>query len=190
MYQTNKNGQTFLHFVAKYSTAGMAKSVIAILPSGMANRLSVIRDKGSKLARDLSEPGLKRDYIDQAGSYHVDFYHLEAPPKVLIFYSTKNRQAPESEDGEQTDAETEKDCVENYFIERNFPCKVIKDPTATEVFSTITDSQTEDFSGLLVFVMSHGEKGLVSVEGDPGYLLVQDLITHMCQSPKPKVSPD
>ena len=59
--------------------------------------------------------------------------------------------------------------------------------------STITAAQTEDLSGMIVFVMSHGEKGLVSVEGDPGYLFIQDIITQMCCSPeytagKPKVS--
>ena len=94
-------------------------------------------------------------------------------------------------DGRKPDAEAEKDCLEKFFKERNIQPKVFKDPTAQQLFSGIQAAQTDSrLSGLVVFIMSHGEKGIVSVEGSPDYVQLQDVITDMNRGPavsKPKV---
>ena len=122
----------------------------------------------------------------------TQFYPLPTPPRVLIFYSTKDRLSPEETvDGHKPDAEAEKDCLEKFFDERNIQPKVFKDPTAQQLFSAIEAAQTDSgLSGLVVFIMSHGEKGIVSVKGRPDYVPLQDVIIHMNRGPavnKPKV---
>lgn len=82
-------------------------------------------------------------------------------------------------------------CIKEYFDFRQFPCTVTKDPTSDEIFNVISEAQAKaNISCLIVFVMSHGEKGLVEVNGTPGYVPVQDIITQMCRGieDKPKVS--
>lgn len=167
------------------------KSVVCLLPRQTALKLSLVQDKKEKTARDVADYGLKRDWLDQVGLYPEELYPLQTPPRVVILYSTKGRLSEEPGNAEKTDAETEKDCVLSYFAERNFYCTIKKNPTAKEVFSSITACCADDsLSGLIVFVMSHGEKGMVSVEGSPNVMMVQDIITHMCINTdgKPKVN--
>lgn len=120
---------------------------------------------------------LNRNSLDQAESYSTDFYHLETPPEVFIFYSTKGRLS------KNIDAEAEKVCVEKYFTERNFPCTAKKDPTSADIFMAISAAQGRSrLSGLVVFLLCHA--------GDSNVMAVQDIITLMCRCTKnkPKVS--
>lgn len=114
---------------------------------------------------------------------------MRTAPRVLIFYSTKGR-SESADEGDQTYAEQERDCVKTYFTARNFSCVVKKDPTENDIFSNISKAQADgSLSCLVVFVMCHGEKGLVSVEGTPNYLMVKDIMMQMCigTTGKPKV---
>lgn len=157
------------------------------LPREMAASLSKLKNKEGKPAASYDRFNKMRDWLDQRLPHSVEFYHFPVPPKILIFYTT------ESENEEQKDWETEKNCVEAYFAERKFPCFVEKDPTSEKIFSAISTAAADaSSSGLLVFVLSHGVKGMIAAAGSPGYITIQDVITHMCSAGsvvgKPKVS--
>lgn len=98
------------------------------------------------------------------------------PPLVIIFYSTENR----SFDAPELNAETKSNCVKDFFQGRNYPCKICKDPTEEDIFSTITEatSGSGTLSALIVFVMTHGSKGLMCVKGGK-VVEVRSLISHM-----------
>lgn len=182
LFSADNSGWTILHLTAKLGTTKAIDNILRALPRQITPRLSRKKDFEGKMARDWVEDSLKGDILDQVGSYPLNFYHLNTPPQVLIFYATKNRQSSEAEGGPAVSAEAEKDCVENFVIERGLPYSVRKDPTADDMFSEISKAQAdESLSGLVVFVMCHGEKGLVSVEGRPDYLMVEELITQMCR---------
>lgn len=187
--------RTFFHWTVECGSAETVKNVLTVLNRQTALKLTAMQDYSEKTAADLADSDLKRDYLYQAGSY-INFYILEKQPTVLIFYTAKNRQRYESPDGHIADAEVEKDCVENYFKDRNIPYTVKKDPTATDIFSSISDAQADrDLSGLMVFIMSHGKAGIVQVEPDDKlkepYVLISDVMAQMCHETlvgKPKVS--
>ena len=165
------------------------KDIMSHTPRLLSRKLTLIRDSDNNTAADLADEfTLKKDYIDQAGYCNTKFYHLEAPPKVLIFYSTKERLG--GPDG--SDAETEKNSVENFFAERNFPILTVRDPTSEQLFSNISSAREDaGLSGLIVFIMSHGTRGLIqlSTEGKESVLRVDDIISHMnsFDRGKPKV---
>lgn len=177
-------GDTYLHLAARSASAVTMKGILAILPKLTTVYISRMPNTKGRMAHDVAKSERIRRYLETGGSYPAEFYPLQTPPQILIFYSTKNRQSSES------GAEEEKDCVEQYFVENNFPCTVKKNPTEADIFSGISAAQDDSsLSGLVVFVMTHGQKGLVSVEGDPDFLMIQDIITHMCRKTanKPKV---
>jgi hypothetical protein len=200
MFEKDFGGRTFLHYVSYEhywqkqwggsirNMSDVMKDLASFLPRRMMKDLSDIRDCDGKTARDLSiRFSLTRDYLDQAGSYQVDIYPLKTAPHVLVFYSTTGRQFGDSD---PHGAEKEKECVENFFTERNFPCSVEKNPTADRMFSSISKAQKDSsLTGLIVFVMSHGQNGMVAVEGCPSHIKVDDIINSMCQATagKPKV---
>lgn len=111
-----------------------------------------------------------------------DIYALNFPPKFLVFYSTRDR------DG----AEKEKDCIEEYCSDRQIMCEIVKDPTKSHISQTILSARNVDLSSLVVFVMSHGKNGEISVEGCDGYpeyIKADDIISDMHRGTegKPKV---
>ena len=166
------------------------ESLLAEIPIQMALKLIEVKDRNRKTAAALASPGLKQDLLNK---YYqaARFYHLETPPQVLVFYTTKGRLSEETVDGHKPDAEAEKDCIERFFIEKNIPCEVFKDPTAQQILSGITAAQTDSsLSALVVFIMSHGEKGVIFVEGCPNFITLQEVISHMnrgAANGKPKV---
>lgn len=185
-------GKTFLHHAAQEPITKVEK-VVKALPRQVAGQLLPMRDNSGSTARDMAKTDLHCDYIDQIGSYPVDFYPLHSPPKVLIFYSTKNRQSLELLDGHRADSLEEKDCLQEYFIQRSIPFQIKKDPTSQEVFSAISSAQDDrTSSGLMVFIMCHGKEGVVEVAGpdEHNHLLLRDVTTHMCRQMqgKPKVN--
>lgn len=165
------------------------KKIIAVLPRQAALDLSRVRDKRQKLVSDLANYGLARDWLDQAGFYPMEFYPLFTPPRVLIFHSTMNQRPSESaEHGAENKVKT----VEEYFRKRNFLCVVREDLTAEEIFSSISTAQSNaHLSSLVVFLIGEGEKEVMKVQGEPGYVTTQEIITHMCchtnTNGKPKV---
>lgn len=186
LLHVDAKGRTFLHYAARQKLSELTK-VLPIIPKLILPKLLLVQDKDGKTARDVSKCLAATRCLDRA--MLLEPYILKTAPKVLIFYSTKNRTESEMGDG-KTYAEKERDCVKEYFASKNFPMVVKKDPTAAEIFSTISNAQDdENLSGLVVFVMCHGEKGLMTVEGEPDYLLMQELISHMCRQVdgKPKV---
>lgn len=186
-------GSTLLHWAAKSGSEAVVKDIITLLPRRLVEKLASMKDEEGKEPVQRTEAySLKRDYIHQAGSYPPQFYHLETAPKVLIFYTTKNRQPVDYPDGSKQDAEMEKDYVESYFRQMNFRYDVKKDPTAHEIYSIISTALADQsLPGLIVFVMTHGQNGLVSVNegGGETFMMVEDIITHMCRMDggKPKV---
>lgn len=157
------------------------QKIITFLPRKIALKLSLIEDKDRKGACDLSWfNGLKKDLLQQVGSYSLDFYNLETPPKVVVFCVTTTRHS---------DAVREKECVEHFFRERAFPCDVVENPTSAEIFSTIFNATQTELSGLIVFFMCHGQSGMLRV--DDSSIKVQDIIdcmsTPKALKGKPKV---
>lgn len=188
----DNNRQTFLHHAALYGSAEFMRDIIAALPRELALDLSRVRDMEEKRARDRTGVGLLRDYLDQAGTFPTDFYHLLKPPTVLVFYMTKERQTSDSD----TDAEAEKACIEDFCTENGFPCTVKADLTAEDIFSGIEEALDDaSLSCLMVFVMSHGSKGLIQVSTDEtsttDLITIKDITFHMSlrYREKPKVSP-
>lgn len=188
--------RTFFHWAAKCGSPDHIRNLLNALPIQTAVRLSLLRDQNGKTVRDLSEKDMVRDYLDQAGSFPVEFYFLESQPQVLIFYNTVNRQPFESEDGHVADAEEERRCVEEFCRDRNIPCKATKDPTVHDIFCGIKSAQKETaVSGLMVFIMGHGREGIVQVRRDDKSGIEHASIKHILTSMtceelkgKPKVS--
>ena len=186
--------QSFLHTVVQRLSVETVRDIISSLPRTLALKLSLVEDNYGRIVRDVAAYGPAKDHVVQAGEFHTEFYQLETPPQVLIFYMTEKRLAVESCNGHNPDAEAERDCVEKYFLEKNFPCLVKKNPTADEVFNTILNSVTQagsNLSGMIVFYMSHGSKGVlqVSVKSDRKEITVSE-ITHFMTDKlpdKPKV---
>lgn len=184
----DNDGQTFLHAAAKHSSTEMIRSILTILHREVALNLAKLQDNSNRVPRDYCN-GLKRDFVDQAGSYVIDFYPLDKPPAVLIFYNTNDRHTQEL-DVHTADAEAEKDCVYKFFTDRNFVCHTRRNPTAGDVFSAISHSQNdENLSGLIVFIMAHGHKGVISLKGHSECVPLNHIISYMCVSTaaKPKV---
>lgn len=187
---TDTDGRTFLHTAAFSGTAAVIHSVFTVLPKSISIKLTKVKDNNGQTACDISRVDENRDWLHHAGSYQQGIYDLITPPRILLFYSTKGRQT-ETMGLMTDDAEAERKCVEAYFQEREMPCIVTKDPTADQLMSTISAAQADETaSGLVVFLMAHGEYGLVNVEGDPGFIYLQDIITHMGKgmNGKPKVN--
>lgn len=196
LFTVDFNRQTFLHTAAanklsmssQTSTAvdenisvEMIKKIISVFPRRMALKLSLIEDENQSTACDLARFGLKRDILHQMGSFSLDFYHLETAPNVWVFCDTKTRQSY---------AVKEKECVEDFFRKRSFPCNVQENPTSADIFYAISKAAEAELSALIVFIMCHGRNGIVQVD-EGGYVVVQDIITHMCDQTaltgKPKV---
>lgn len=186
LFCQDKKKRTFLHWaVCEHNWPEITKNIITTLPKRIIQELSVVRDVYKKTVNECATDPVIRGYLEEVGV--TDTYHLQIKPKVLIFYSTKNRQTS----ARVNDAWEEKECVRKYFSERGFPCTEKRNPTAEEIFEEIS-AATEDessLSGLIVFMMSHGGKGLVAVEGDTGPLSIHEVIAHLCLRTvyKPKV---
>lgn len=200
--QEDSNHENFLHWTVKVSSVEIMKNVVDTLPRELGAKLKSLVNKYGKTASCVddfalkwglvssTESELKTDYLLQIETYKpTEFYFLLTKPKVLIFYSTEERMSSPTSDGRKTDAATEKNHIEKYLKDRQIPYVVVADPTEDEMLKSITkcvhDGHT---SSLVVFVMSHGEKGVVKVKGQK-YLPVRDIITHMCVGTegKPKV---
>jgi hypothetical protein len=202
----DKLSKTFLHVAAEQGSSEMMMDIVAVLPRTLAQQLCLCKDYSGRTPNDASTPYdeekkqpfspdhvLSKDHIEQAGSSPVETYLLLSLPKVLIFYNKIGRELQHTTEGEKTDAEKEKDCVEKYFAEKNVPTLVIEDATKADVLSIIgdvRDSMKE--TCLLVFIMAHGQKGQVIVSGEnnePDYLSVEKIMNHMCKNTegKPKV---
>lgn len=182
----DENGQTFFHHAAAHGSVNMVQQINTKLSKESAKLLRRTQDKNDKRAEALTD-GLKSDYVNQVGAGVQEFYLLETAPKVLIFYSTKDRQDPEKKFG----AEEEKTCLENYFTKKKFICVIKKDPRIEEMLSAIAEVRDDsNLSGLIVFIMSHGGKGYIEIEGGRGYITVQEIMNHMCENTagKPKVN--
>lgn len=184
--------KTFLHYaLEKNGTPELVKRIISLTSVEMLSQILKVPDWSFKTALDSIPNPSTRKYLKEVCLAHSQSqYHLESPPTVLIFYSTKNRQTRFGETSAD-DAEAERECVERFFLDRRFPCRVKKDPTSEDIINGIREAQDDqNLSGLIVFCMSHGEKGLLLVEGNPNYILVQDIMTQMCchTEHKPKVS--
>lgn len=194
LFSKDRNEQSFLHYAI---LNGSVKAIAGILSSkvwdsspakrDLGRELSQIGDINGKRARDLcrhhSESELVGDLLDHLGSYPMDCYILKTRPEVLIFYCTEDRFGY---------AEEEKNWVKNYFEVRDYLCTVKRNPTGVDIEDAITHALNQiDLSGLIVFVMSHGLKGLVQVKGTPRYIPIQTIVQHMTGSEKeiPKVSP-
>jgi hypothetical protein len=208
LFSIDEFKRTFLHLAAEQGSSETAKQIMAVLPRSLALRLSLYEDYLGRTPCDVEtacaamrgqpysdDDILRKDYVDQAGSFSQEFYPLVSLPKVIIFYSTTNRLSGPSTDGKETDAAAEKDCVEKYFTHRAFPTIVIKDPTKNDIYSIISDvADNMQETCLLVFIMTHGMKGLVivkgNVEGQCDYLTIEEIMKHMCRKTKgiPKVS--
>lgn len=199
----DSEGKTILHIAMNAGSDKILKYINQALTRPLSRKLAMVEDNEGKTAvttddhssmwhADLDmdlNPDLKRDHAHQAGAYSQDFYYLNAPPQVVIIYGSKNRQSTDAQGLRQNDAEMEKYCIEAFFKGREFPCRTVKNPTAEDVFSSISAVVKDGVSGLIVFLMNHGEKGLISVEGSPGYMTISEIITHMSSgtSLKPKV---
>lgn len=191
LFSKDYTGQTFLHLAASSASPASIIAILSALPRQTALDLSKAVDNKGRTARELAQSDKAREYLDQAGKYPVEGYHLPTAPQVLVYYSTRNRQTLEFS------AEMEKHCVEKFCAAKNLPCSVKRDQTADQILADISEVQADDnLSGLVVFIMSHGMNGLVSVEGSvegagPDFLPVYDIVTQMCcnTSGKPKVSP-
>lgn len=186
MFATDSDGDTFLHIATQNaSSADIVRHSISSLSRLAARKLAeLVNDKYE--GTSLESHGLERDWLDQAGSFPLDFYPLPKPPRVLIFYTTADREMGDKNNG----ANAEKKCVERYFEERNIHYESIEDPTTEVIFSTISAAQAHsDLSGLIVFLMTHGEKGTVRLGKNAEIVSVQHIITHMCcrMNDKPKV---
>lgn len=186
----DRYGEVFLHAALSHDgwTMNAVKKICSILPRDLALELAVIQDQENKTAFDYFEDPKMREYIMHI--YVGDSYPLRTPPTVLIFYSTTDRQTQYGKEVVD-DAEAERVCVEKFFTNAEFPCRVKKDPTADELLNEIAQTQyAENLSGLIVFCMSHGERGLIGVKGNPGHILIKDIMIEMCRWSKglPKVN--
>lgn len=148
----NDEEETFLHVAAECSSVETIRKISRLLPRDSAFMLSQTEDTYGRIPRDVTDDDLKRDILDHAGSYYSAFYYLKTPPQVLILYMAEDRVG----------AEEERECVEEFFLHRNFPVCSVRDPTADEVFSSIRKVTPADSppSGLIVFAMMHGQSGM------------------------------
>lgn len=190
LFQQDNRGETVLHKAAQLGTLEQVRQ-ITTFQRKLIKKLSESVDNQGRVARDLATEPLKADYIDQIGAMVVEFYHLEMQPKILVFYSTRDRETHFAS-SEETDAEEEKNCIIKHFEQRGLDCIVKQDPTQDVILTTIEEAkQGDDVSGLVVFCMSHGLKGAIQVEGTDNFMYVNDIIHHMQLDfvEKPKVRP-
>lgn len=186
----DRNKQNFLHHVASQSS-NQLKEVLSRLPKEVAAVLAVMEDSSRKTPKDLAKGRMRQEYLDQAGSYPVDFYHLPHFPLVLIFYTTVHRLSEETFEGKIYDALEEKQNVEKYFIERSIRFKSFRDSTSSDLQSNIrAAAEIPHLSGLVVFIMCHGAEGVVTLADQDRPLEINKIMNYMCHpesAGKPKV---
>lgn len=146
--------QTFLHLSAEHGSVETVQKIIDAIPRSLADWLLKMKDESDMVASSYTG-GTKQECLELGNSSPLKFYHLSAPPEVLIFYSTMRR------DG----AEDEQACIVSYYEERGIICGIRRDPTQDEIFSAITEAKTENVSGLIVYLMGHGKEGFVEIKG-------------------------
>lgn len=171
-------GSTVLHVAARWGSDEFVRDLIYSLNRDHSERLSAIRDRNHKTPIEWTSYGLKQDYLHQAGSILPKIYPLNAPPTVLIFYTTEDRPG----------AEDETAVVVNYFQEKGIHCVDKRNPTVSGVFESISNA-TENVcvSALVVFLMSHGKEHTAAMKD--GAIGIGEVISHMCDSCRDKQIP-
>ena len=172
--------RTFFYYLCERHSSEKVKQVLFVLPYETAAKLSALEGTDGRTPQFWC----KFDLNEAIEVYTVSskVYQLKTAPRCLIFYSTVGR--------DDTHAKEEKDSIIQYCEEKSILYKVVTDPTEDTVYSSLKAAQSdENLSALVVFILSHGQKGIISVAGDPNYVVVESIITHMCLGTegKPKV---
>ena len=136
-----------------------------------------LRDLSSKTPYDYAKEYRVRHLLEWS-SRQDGFYYLPTPPKVILLYSTENRDGADSE------------VMALDKVLPRFNINVIKrlNPTKITIVNTIRESQREDMTGLIVIIMSHGIQGAICASD--GDISIQEILQTMCSPTiegKPKV---
>lgn len=182
IFTGNRKGQTFLHLLAE-TNDWRNLQCINKLPRDMIISLCHKKDHNNQTAADLTTDTFSRVQLKHAAADSINFYHLLTPPQVLIFYCPDNNGVflgPKLPQKADQRSENITNTLEKYFTSKNYPCSVFRNPTATEIFSSISAATDgSNIAGLMVFLLSQPFDGVLRVKGIPSFVSVDDLITQM-----------
>lgn len=187
----NHQHQTFMHVAASQASEDtMAQIVQALsaLPKAIAVELADAKDSEGHTALDLArgsstDSDKKMDWIHQIGCCNVNFYYLGSPPGVLVFY-----RLPKALGKERDDAIKEVNALERYFTGKKVSIDIMKDFTVEGLIMQMWQCATVE-SGLIVFILSGGEDGVIEADGKSS-LTAKEVMSQMCSvtNGRPKVS--
>lgn len=172
-----KNDATPFHMLAQRGDCDRLQKLLDSMDDQMRNDMMSLKDINLKTPYNYATEYKVRHLLEWS-SRQDGFYYLPKPPKVIVMYSTDDR------DG----AEQEVDSLEKALPKFRVKPIMRKDPTKNTIVDTIRQSQIEDISGLIVIMMSHGVQGAVCTADDD--ISIQEILQTMCSPTidgKPKV---
>lgn len=94
-------------------------------------------------------------------------YPLVAPPRVVVFYSDTDRPG----------SDTEKESFIRMLPRFGIEPQVVLNPTEKDVYDIIRENQTGELSALVVVIMTHGDRGTVTVKN--GNMPIDSILMQM-----------
>ena len=175
-----RNGDNLLHLAAEKPLLEHAKIILNTLDKTMAHRLASSENNDGKKPSEISKTPAISQLIEDALIPASNTFTTDAPPTVLIFYSTVDREEYEEEMNT---------LCQMFTKSRIFP-RVYQDATSEQLEMEIKwATERADLSSLLVTVLSHGSKGCVKLRDKT--VEISSIVSIMSAAPlanKPKVS--
>lgn len=175
MSRCDKDGNTILHLATMADHERLVNAIIQQEDCEQIDKALKKKNTRKKTPRHLMKSRVVRRVIEWSAA-QSGFYHLHTAPRALVMYTTAKRPG----------AAAEKSTIVDCLTELGIIPAVLVDPTENEMMAIIRSEQQSSISALMVFLMSHGDSGVVWAKDKP--VPIHQLLMQM-NSPRIEAKP-